>query len=171
MSKLTALELEIAVMQKLGVRQNIIVPNVSWGIAGLHECDILSLSPSGYATEIEIKVSKSDLLMDRHKMHGHIHNHIKYLFFAVPLHLQAVALENIPDRAGLVVVEKKLVHGIHGRNFRYQTNTVKPPVPNKNCWKWTEKERFQLTRLGTMRILRLNKNLIKERRKNELLNE
>jgi len=44
-----SLDIEIAVMEYLGTRTNLIVPNVSWGM-DLHECDILSLSKAGYAT-------------------------------------------------------------------------------------------------------------------------
>ena len=84
-------DIEIAIMKHICVRKNIIVPNVSWGIQGkdfkpLHECDLLSLSLSGYATEIEIKTSKADLLKDKEKEHKHKHDHIliKNLYFAVP---------------------------------------------------------------------------------------
>ena len=47
-------------MNFFNYRANLIVPNISWGL-GLHECDLLVLTSSGYATEIEIKVSKADL--------------------------------------------------------------------------------------------------------------
>lgn len=63
------IELEIAIMEYFGIRQNLIVPNVSWGMNGLHECDVLILSKAGYATEVEIKISKPDLLKDRDKKH------------------------------------------------------------------------------------------------------
>lgn len=63
---MTTLEMEIALMRELNIRKNIIVPNVSFGMyfkgyGALHECDLLCLSKSGYATEIEIKIIKSDL--------------------------------------------------------------------------------------------------------------
>lgn len=50
-------EMQYAIANALGFRQNIIVPNVSWG-AGLHECDLLVISKYNWATEIEIKISK-----------------------------------------------------------------------------------------------------------------
>ena len=52
---------------------------------------MLALNKSGYATEVEIKVSVSDLKKDIHKKHAHIGgtwgrgiDKIKYLFFAIP---------------------------------------------------------------------------------------
>ena len=83
------IDVEIAIMQMYGVRKNIIVPNCSWGIkregvGELHECDLLILSKDNYATEIEIKISKQDLLKDKDKPHAHDSDFIKRLFFAVP---------------------------------------------------------------------------------------
>ena len=69
--KITTLEMEIAVMRWLGIRQNLVVPNVSWGLLN-YEADVVSLTPSGYATEVEIKVSKADLLADFKKGHSQI---------------------------------------------------------------------------------------------------
>ena len=89
---MTTLEIEIALMEHFNVRQNSIVPNISWGIANLHECDILVLSKSNYATEVEIKISKSGLLKDKEKKHGHNHNHIARLYFAVPKKLKRNSL-------------------------------------------------------------------------------
>lgn len=69
---ISTLQCEVAIMKHFGIRANLIVPNVSWEIYSLpfrtlHECDILILSNSGYATEVEIKISKADLLKDREK--------------------------------------------------------------------------------------------------------
>ncbi len=149
-----AIDVEIAMMRALGIRQNLIVPNISWGIAGLHECDLLSLSSSGYATEIEIKISKSDLLKDSLKSHGHKHDHIKYLYFAVPSILRGVALEVIPERAGLYVIMKR-----DGSRYKYTTDFIRPAEPNSNCVKWSQEERFDLARLGAMRILGLKQKI------------
>ncbi len=49
------IDIEIAVMAYLGIRKNLIVPNVSWGLV-TYEMDLLSLTQSRYATEIEIKI-------------------------------------------------------------------------------------------------------------------
>ena len=46
-----------------GIRNNIIVPNVSWGMLD-YEADLLIMNKTGYVTEIEIKRSWSDFLAD-----------------------------------------------------------------------------------------------------------
>lgn len=38
-TKLTIHEIELAIAQVFGVRNNIIVPNVSWGFFATHEAD------------------------------------------------------------------------------------------------------------------------------------
>jgi len=146
---MTTLELEIAVMEFFGVRRNIIVPNVSWGIANLHECDILVLSTSNYATEVEIKISRNDLLKDKEKRHGHYHNHIARFYYAIPDKLQDLALEIIPDRAGL------FIH--NGRHLK----KIKECKRNTRAHQWSDKERNKLTHLGTMRILGMKKKILK----------
>ena len=153
------LDIEIKMMQHLNIRQNIIVPNVSWGmyIGGkiMHECDLLMLSSSGYATEIEIKVSKSDLLKDDEKRHKHKHHCITQLYFAVPLKLKDVALNCIPERAGLYTLEKRKSDGC------IFVKKEKKAIRRNPAIKWTDEDRFQLARLGTMRILGLKKKLNK----------
>lgn len=149
-------DMEVSVMSHFGVRQNVIVPNVSWGMFyDLHECDLLLLTKSNYATEIEIKVSKQDLLKDKEKKHNHFHKNIARLYFAVPEKLEEIALKEIPERAGLLVGHKLK----HDWGFSYHIKEVRSPIRNKNALKWTEEERNKLTRLGTMRILGLKKKI------------
>ena len=152
------LEMEVALMRGFNIRANIIVPNVSWGLSVggyiLHECDLLVLSKSWYATEIEIKVSKQDLLKDKEKWHQHQHPHIRRLFFAVPKELQHTALKEIPEDAGLIVVDRIIKN-------RYRIDTVKNAKARKGAKQWQEHEVQQLTRLGTMRIIRLKQKILK----------
>jgi hypothetical protein len=145
------LDLEIAVMEFFGVRRNVVVPNVSWGIANLHECDVLVLSTSNYATEIEIKVSRADLLKDKKKEHGHYHNHIARFYYAVPEKLQDLALEVIPKRAGLLICTKYR----NGLTIK----KIKECKRNTRAHRWSDRERYKLAHLGTMRILGLKKKL------------
>jgi hypothetical protein len=167
MTKITTLEIEVRMMQHLDFRTNLIVPNVSWGIpidwnasgnrkyGNLHECDLLSLSVAGYATEVEIKVSKADLIKDDAKKHSHDHNLIKYLYFAVPKKLEAIALEVIPERAGLFVIER-MTH-----NSYLKVKCVKRAKQRKDVLKWSDHQRYVLARLGAMRIVGLKQKLIK----------
>ena len=149
--KLTTLEMEIALMQELNVRQNLIVPNVQWGlVADLHECDLLVLSKSGYATEIEIKVSKADLMKDKKKKHTHDHELIKSLYFAVPENLKAFALENIPKKAGLYIVKKDMY-----------VRCIRGAIVRRGALKWDNEQVLKLAKLGAMRILTLKRNINK----------
>ena len=149
---MTTLEMEVILMGWLKYASNTVVPNVSWGL-GLHECDLLRVTPSGYATEVEIKVTKSDLLKDKEKDHGHYSPKIKALYFAVPEKLEDVALEEIPKRAGLLVVRKNEVS--------VWVDVVKKPKQNMNSHKWSEKEINQLQRLGCLRISTLKNQLLR----------
>lgn len=156
---MTCLDIEIAIARYYGTRQNMVVPNVSWGL-GLHECDLLIVSGSGYATEIEIKVSKSDLKKDAEKRHGHKSARIKNLFFAVPKNLEPF-IEFIPEHAGIFICEE-----IRG-NPEYKRGTIvvtmlRPCTSTPGAKPLTEKELRQLGRLASMRIWSL-KDTLKQR--------
>ena len=158
------IEVEIEVMEHFGVRANLIVPNVSWGITGLHECDLLILSGSNYATEVEIKVTKHDLLKDNSKKHGHLHSYITRLFFAVPEKLEEEALKFIPDRAGLLIVCPR-VRDRDGERYCI-VKQVRAAKRNRDPHQWAVHERFQLLRLGAMRILDMKKKILLLQQKN-----
>ncbi len=152
--KLNTLDMEIALMNHVGIRQNIVVPNVSWSFLS-YEADLVILTKSNYATEIEIKISKSDLKKDKEKNHNHNNEHFKYLYFAVPKDLVEFALTEIPDRAGLYEVYKT------SNENRYWVTQIRPPKLNKNHVRWKESERNYLSELGCMRILNLKEKIRK----------
>ena len=154
------LDIEIAVMEWYGVQQNLIVPNVGLGFhhnyADLHECDLIVLTRSGYATEVEIKVSKHDLLKDKEKRHNHIHKLITNLYFAVPEKLKDLALQEIPKRAGLfVVIEGK---DEDGQPF-CDASVIRRAERSKKSVKWTPEQRLHLAKGGAIRILGLKQKL------------
>lgn len=64
-------QIELAVAQVFGVRDNIIVPNVSWGFFATHEADLVIINKTGYLTEVEIKRSWQDFLNDFKKHTTH----------------------------------------------------------------------------------------------------
>ena len=53
-----------------GVRTNIMVPNLSWGLLN-HEADFVSIDKNGYLTEVEIKRSFEDFKADFKKKNYH----------------------------------------------------------------------------------------------------
>lgn len=140
--QITTAEMEIALATYFDYRRNLIVPNISWGLF-LHECDLLILTKSGYAYEVEIKVSKADLIKDKEKEHGHKSNRIKFLYFAIPDYLLPHR-EHIPKRAGIISI---ITHG-HSKGV---CQIVRPPVVN-SMYRFTDEERYQVARLGAIRI-------------------
>ncbi len=144
------LEMEVVLMDWLKANPNIVVPNVSWGL-GLHECDLLRVTPSNWATEVEIKISKADLIKDKEKTHGHYSNKIKYLYFAVPAKLEDIALKEMPKRAGLLVCGKDNV----------TVQEIRKPTLNKNARKLTDKEVEKLKYLGCLRILSMKRSQLR----------
>lgn len=156
---MTTPEMEIALSHYFNPRRNLIVPNISWGMF-THECDLLVLTKAGYAYEIEIKISKADLLKDREKRHNHESKKISRLFFALPEPLIKWA-EYVPARAGIISVTPS-VH-----TFRNQCRIVREAAKT-NTYKFAERERYDVARLATLRIWGLKQTierLKKERRK------
>ena len=149
-----ALTVEIAVAEYFGVRRNIIVPNVSWGL-NIHECDMLIVSQSHYATEIEIKTNKYDLIKDKEKTHGHKSNMIRRLFFAIPEELYKMNLEqHIPERAGIIVIRY-----IKGRYYEYKAVVMRNAKSNKDARELKNHELQKLGHLGCMRIYDLKRTI------------
>lgn len=60
---LSITQIELGLAQYFNFRNNVIVPNVSWGLLN-HEADLLILNKSGYLTEIEIKRTPSQYEKD-----------------------------------------------------------------------------------------------------------
>lgn len=136
-------------MKYVNVRVNLIVPNVHWGM-NLHECDLLSLSKSNYATEFEIKTSKQDLLNDQYKKHNHESDKIKYLYFVVPETILHEARLHVPKHAGIFFI-----------NSKNRVREERKAIANKKAIKWTNDERLKLAHLGCMRILSLKNKLLR----------
>lgn len=155
------IEMEYYLAKTFDWRKNVIVPRVGWGM-GLHECDLLILSKLGYATEIEIKISKQDLKQDLKKEHKHIdvdwygknNDKIRFLYFAIPNKLEN-SINLIPENAGILIVNEGEEFNIYNRVKKLRE------APKKSDYKFTEQERFNIARLGTMRIWNLKDKIIK----------
>lgn len=152
---ITSVEIERVVAYKFGIRTNLIVPNISWGL-GIHECDLLIVSKSGYCTEIEIKVSKSDLIKDKEKKHGHNSDKIKFLYFAIPDYLNTEEIiSHIPEKAGILTIRD------NGR--RLVVLKEREPQKNIKAVKLTDQEMYQVARLGALRLWSLKDNIINQK--------
>ena len=143
-------QIEIAVAEFFKPRVNTIVPNISWGL-GIHECDLLIVTKAGHAIEVEIKVSKADLIADKFKRHGHNSKKIRQLYFAIPETLK-MYVDHIPERAGIILVVE-YPHECKARIFR-------KPKLNMQARKLTPEEILHVARLGTMRIFTLKKKIV-----------
>jgi hypothetical protein len=141
--------MEYLIAEHFNWRTNIIVPNISWGLLN-HEADLLVLTPAGFCTEIEIKISKSDLKADFKKFHVHKSVYIHSLYYAVPIEI-ADCIDLIPDYAGVIIVNS---------NDKYQTVEIKRYAPKNKNPKWTDAKRIELLRLAHMRVWTL-KNALK----------
>jgi len=151
--KITTAEMEIALSRYLDYRQNLIVPNVHWGM-NMHECDLLMVSKAGYCTEIEIKISRADLKNDGKKKHGHYCPKIKYLYFAIPTFLDH-CLELVPERAGIILVDPE------NDNYWTKCKRVREPVATKGAPKMSDIDQYKVARLGALRIWNLKSKIIK----------
>jgi hypothetical protein len=145
-TKITCMDIEIAVANYFGVRANLIVPNVSWGL-WIHECDLLVVTKAGYCYEVEIKTNRSDLKADMRKQHRHESKRIRRLYFAIPTELLD-SIEFIPTRAGILEVSVR-TKGAYPSCKCIRDSEILP------AQKLSDAERFQVARLGTMRIFPL----------------
>lgn len=143
----TCPEIELVVAKYLNPRQNIIVPNVWWGLGINHECDLFVLTKTGYAYEIEIKVSKSDIMADLKKRFGHKSNKIRKLYFAIPEKLQP-SIDLIPERAGILVVNQK------GTVLKLREAKI-----NNEANPLSHEDQLHLAHLGAQRIWKLKSKL------------
>ena len=167
MEKLTTIEIEEKLARFFNYRQNIIVPNISWGFY-IHECDLLILRRSGHLLEVEIKVTRADLKKDQRKEHGHIdhNNRIKELWFAIPEYLQD-SIDCIPERAGILVLSRNNDMGPH-----LNCRVIKEARVNNQAVKLCLDEKLAIARLGTLRIWSLKRKIIdmKNGRKRKRIN-
>lgn len=144
---MTSDQIEYALSLYFNWRQHIIVPNVWWGLGLNHECDLLIITKSGFAYEVEIKINKYDLRRDVKKRHLHSHYKIKKLYFAIPETL-LTETSYIPEHAGILIVKDS---GLVNKFREAKTQSGKP---------LTDKDILKVAHLGCMRIWKLKHNLI-----------
>lgn len=164
---MTTLEMEVKLMEHFRYEQNYVIPNLTRmsGVVGF-ETDILSMTKSGYATGVEIKISKSDLKNDLKKKHWVLYNKhfkmgnpeayrrkffgkLKYFYYATPPELIEDVENQVPDWCGILTV------GERGRIVEHR----KPSFLYK--YKYSQKEINNILRLGTMRIFSMKKKELK----------
>jgi len=150
----TTAEMEVAIAKYFGIRKHIVVPNVSWGFFN-HECDLFLIRTSGYGFEVEIKRSKSDMMADFKKKHGHKDraNRIVQLFYAFPEELLPKVEDLVPDDCGILTVSRSEWDNKARASMRRDAKRRKGAKP------LTQKEQLKIARLGTLRIWTLKEKL------------
>lgn len=139
-----------------GIRNNIIVPNVSWGFFKTHEADMVIIDKAGFMTEVEIKRSWRDFLADFKKASTHDEGKVSYKYFAVPAEIsgkvQQYLTEHDHKEWGVISYDESA----RIYNISYPSNNgYKDPTK-----KLTTEEQLSIARLGCMRIWSLKKKLI-----------
>ena len=136
----TTQEVETAIVKHFDFVRNVIVPNLYHGMFP-YELDLCILNKNMYASEVEIKISRSDLKNDLKKYHKHDRNYnlIKNLWFAIPEKLFK-DIDLIPDRAGIFIVKQNGRVVVHRK-----------PIANRLARQWTYELAYKLARLGNMR--------------------
>lgn len=159
--KIRATHIEIAVANFFGIRQNLIVPNVSWGFGINYEADLVIIRKSGFAAEVEVKVDRQDLRNDSKKRKWLFNRPttIKQFFFAVPESLLELCIEVAPPMAGIIVVYTTGAV----TPFRYyqgMVEIIRPAKVNKFARRLRPDEIANLQRLAAIRIWGLKEKLI-----------
>lgn len=154
--------IELAVANLLNYRVQTIVPNVSWGLGLRHECDMLVLDKQGRFTEVEIKISISDLKADFKKKHGHQSKFISRLVYAIPYELLEKSLELIPKHCGIIIVRTRNT----SRGTKYFAEWYRQCRHDKNKVKPSTETIQKFFHLGCMRIwsLKSHNNVKRERK-------
>ena len=155
--KINSTHLEIAVSNYFDYRQNIIVPNVSWGFYLPYEADVLILRPSGFVEEVEIKISMADLRRDKEKekWKQNINTLVRRFWYCFPESMNKHLTEihnSVPIFAGLLVAE------FDSNRNRFYIRQIRPAVVNVRAKKISDKEKLNLARLGCMRIWSLKRH-------------
>jgi hypothetical protein len=146
--KITAKQIELAIVERYNLRQNLFIPNVSWGMFS-YECDLIMMSKSGCLTEFEIKISAGDLKKDKLKKHGHINDMVRYLFFVFPEKLLKYE-EYVPERAGIFIYKPE---------DKLKCHLYRDCKTNVKAKSLSIDDKFKLARLGSLRIWKLKSEI------------
>jgi hypothetical protein len=125
------------------------LPNASWGLMGLHECDMLLMDHGGRLTEIEIKIRPSDLKADFKKPHRiRPTNKIGRLIYCMPEDMVKKYGHLVPKECGIIQVFPWI--GKTTRN-RVAIEWVRRAKHRRDAIRLSNADREKFLRLGLMR--------------------
>lgn len=113
-----------------------------------HECDMLIVTKNCYLTEVEIKISLSDLKADFKKKHQHKDENIKNFYYAFPEEMKEKAIKLIPEKSGILIAVKK--HLNSGYEYR-EIECYRKPKINKEAKPINDIVLSRIYRLGYLR--------------------
>jgi hypothetical protein len=154
--KITAAEIELALATLFDSRRNFLIPNVSNGFRHInYEIDVMVVTQSLYAYDIEIKVSAADLKRDlsKHKWNYCRDQHyFRKSYFAMPETMTGYQ-DLVPAHAGIILVS------YNDRAYWFEARVIREPVTDTLAKKVTEAELTQLGRLAMLRMWDLKRNV------------
>lgn len=121
---------------------------VIWKNIVNHECDMLIVTKNHYLTEVEIKISLSDLKADFKKKHQHKDENIKNFYYAFPEEIKEKAIKLIPEEAGILIAVKKYLNS--GYEYR-DIECYRKPKINKEAKPINDIVLSRIYRLGYLR--------------------
>lgn len=143
--------IQVGLAYFIGYRKNLIVPNVSYGWMN-YEADLLTVSQSGWLTEIEIKISLQDLKHDLKKGHGHNDKRVRKLVYCIPEACLEWAVQNLPAGDGIIIWKVKAAKQGNQEINILSFSNFRQAKARKDVKQLTDKEIISLQRLGCMRI-------------------
>lgn len=150
-TKLSVQEIEDAIilLHAGGIRSNLCVPNVSWGMGIQYEADLLVVTKAGYCTEYEIKRSYADFLADMRKDESaHKAPWVYRFYYVIPESIKDKVLKYFNDKGGelpgIISYDERGMIGICG-GYPYV----------KGGRRMFLEEQLKIAKLGTMRYWNL----------------
>lgn len=160
---MTEQDIIIALVKLFGTEKNILLPNASFGIGLNYEADLMVITNRGYSTEIEVKITESDLLNDFKKKNFHNCRKNKYLYYAVPESMKDFALSKVPEQYGIYIIEQfSLYRPSRAKTYletNYRAKCIRKAKCIPNSQKFTKEEMEKMYRLV---YLRYWNNLVKD---------
>lgn len=150
-TRLTVHEIEDALIRLHagGIRSNLCVPNVSWGMGIQYEADLLVVTRAGYCTEYEIKRSYADFLADMRKDESaHKAPWVYRFYYVIPESIKDKVLEYFNDKGGELP-------GIISYDERGMTGICGGCPYVKGGRRMFLEEQLKVAKLGTMRYWNL----------------
>lgn len=149
--------------------QKIIIPNAI-SFTGTHEIDLLVITKSQYATEIEIKTSIADLKNDLKKKHKHHSEYIKEFYFCITFEMlekaKPIIAQHYPH-AGLFYIRyhpesESYYRGVlEGKRPAYYTLHCIKPAKQLKAKKLEAKQILALASMSAWRVWNLREKLRK----------